>query len=257
MGAANSESAVSRGDDGLEVISGELTVASGGTQQRHGRFGGSGGHLCLVDGSTRPRSRKGSEVGPNRPQDRADRCGHRGNHVSDDPANPMGIARDRLAYTMMGLLPELPETMKISRMLAFNRGIAAGIRVPGMKLSNGDEVRQQCVPGANRAGTGADADISHGSVTYPIQKSRITRQGMRELGNGQAHVELWQWSTIRRRGWLRADRGARGYRCRVPTGSEARRWRERLVRLHRPFWAECPTTTTKRCKRAPGQRPAG
>ena len=66
-------------------------------------------------------------------------------YVSDDPANPTGIAQDRLAYTMMGLLPDLPETMKITQMLAFNRGIAAGIRMPGMKLSNGDEVRQQCV----------------------------------------------------------------------------------------------------------------
>jgi hypothetical protein len=66
-------------------------------------------------------------------------------YVSDDPANPTGIAQDRLAYTMMGLLPDLPETMKITQMLAFNRGMAAGIRMPGMNLSSGDEVRQQCV----------------------------------------------------------------------------------------------------------------
>ena len=66
-------------------------------------------------------------------------------YVSDDPANPTGIAQDRLAYTMMGLLPDLPETMKITQMLVFNRGMAAGIRMPGMKLSSGDEVRQQCV----------------------------------------------------------------------------------------------------------------
>jgi hypothetical protein len=85
---------------------------------------------------------------------------------------------------MMGLLPDLPETMKISQMLAFNRGIAAGIRVPGMKLSNGEEVRQQCVRARTELELKQTLIFTRiGDLPHP--EKWITRQGMWELGKAK------------------------------------------------------------------------